>query len=99
MTEHAWTDYAASYALDALDADEKAAFEAHLEGCEQCRAEVRAYRDVAGQLAQAAPQRDPPAHLRQRILDQVRDVRPISSAVSAGIPSVRTAWLTAAASL
>lgn len=96
-SEHSWTDYAASYALDALDADDKAAFEAHLQTCDACRGEVESYREVAGQLAQAAPEREPPARLRERVLNEARQVRPITSARF--VASTRAAWLTAAASL
>ncbi len=41
MTDHAWLDAAAPYALGALSAEERAAFEAHLADCAICRAEVR----------------------------------------------------------
>ncbi len=38
----------AAYALDALDDDERRAYEAHLAGCEQCRAELAGLTDTAG---------------------------------------------------
>ena len=56
------------YALGALMPDEREAFEAHLVTCAECAAEVRAFSAVAGALAQAAPQVNPPASLRERIL-------------------------------
>jgi len=46
-----WADDAAAYAVGALDADERGAFEAHLAGCAECASEVRAHREVATLLA------------------------------------------------
>ena len=51
--------------------DERAAFEAHLATCAECEGEVRALMEVARVLAQAAPQVEPPAALRARVLSQV----------------------------
>jgi anti-sigma factor RsiW len=39
------------YVLGALAGDDRAAFEAHLAGCPECTAEVRALRDVADALS------------------------------------------------
>jgi anti-sigma factor RsiW len=50
----------AAYALDALDEDERRAYEAHLAGCEQCRAELAGMADTAGALGLAAAAVDPP---------------------------------------
>jgi len=80
MTEHAWLEHAAPYALGALDETERASFEEHLASCDMCAAEVRELADVAGLLARAAPSVAPPASLRDRILADARRVRPISSA-------------------
>jgi anti-sigma factor RsiW len=41
-----------AYTLDAVDAGEREAIEAHLQGCPRCRAEVDAGREVAAGLAQ-----------------------------------------------
>ena len=62
---------AAAYALGALDAAERAAFEAHLASCAECTADVRQLRLAAGALSHAVPQVSPPASLRARILSQV----------------------------
>src|SRR5688572_26106386 len=109
MTHQELIDSAASYALDALDGSERVRFEAHLAGCRECQAEVAAYREVAGALAHAAPTADvaPPPALRDRILSEARQVRPISvaprSGGSAAAPTRRRAsiapWLISAASL
>ncbi len=84
MTHEQSIDSAASYALDALDADDRAAFEAHLAGCAECREAVASYREVAGMLAHAVPTAAPPsAELRERILRDARQVRPIGIAARA----------------
>jgi anti-sigma-K factor RskA len=58
----------AAYALDALDEGERRAYEEHLAGCEQCRAELAGLADTAGVLGLAADAADPPDALRGRIL-------------------------------
>jgi len=69
-------DLSAAYALDALDADERRAFEDHLAGCERCREEVAAYSSTAEALAYAAGPVGPPPLLRDRILVAARAERP-----------------------
>lgn len=66
----------AGYALDALDADEQAQYEAHLATCEPCRDELQGFWQVSGSLARAAGGPQPPAELRARILEQARSERP-----------------------
>ena len=44
----------AGYALDALDPDEREAYEEHLGGCEQCQEELASFWEVTGALAVAA---------------------------------------------
>ena len=62
----------ALYALDVLDADERARYEEHLAGCESCRRELEGLRGAAAELAFAAPGAAPPDALRDRILADVR---------------------------
>lgn len=66
----------AGYALDALDPDEHARFEAHLATCERCREELRGFSEVATALALGAGGPAPPPSLRGRILERARDERP-----------------------
>ncbi len=73
----------AAYALDALDDDERRAYEEHLAGCERCRAELAGLTDTAGALGLAAGTADPPEGLRARILDTARDEGP-SNVVAIG---------------
>jgi anti-sigma factor RsiW len=56
-----------SYALDALDAQERTEFKHHLQHCPSCEAEVRGLRETAARLAMAKAVR-PPAQMEQRVL-------------------------------
>jgi anti-sigma factor RsiW len=62
----------AGYALDALDADERRAYEAHLAGCEHCQQELESFWETTEALAVAASGPEPSAALRERILADVR---------------------------
>ena len=53
MTNDQLHDLSAAYALDALDDEERAAFEAHLRDCESCRAEVGSLGNTVESLAYA----------------------------------------------
>jgi anti-sigma-K factor RskA len=60
-----------AYALGALDADESAALETHLETCASCRTELAEYRALSQSLLTAVPPRQPPATLRKRLQNQL----------------------------
>jgi len=66
----------AGYALDALDAEERSAYEAHLEGCAQCREQLSSFWETTEALAVAASGPAPSPALRERILDEVRAEAP-----------------------
>ena len=51
MTNDEVHELAAGYALDALDADDRQAFESHLAECERCRAELAGLSETVGTLA------------------------------------------------
>ena len=68
MSEPVVTHDVAGYLLGALDPVEREAFEAHLPGCAECRADLDSMHPVADALAQAVPQRSPSADLRRRVL-------------------------------
>jgi anti-sigma-K factor RskA len=76
MPETDLHELVAAYALNALDDDDRAAFEEHLAGCEQCAAELAGLRDTAAALAYVPETVAPPAALRSRILDTARAERP-----------------------
>jgi anti-sigma-K factor RskA len=68
---------AAAYALDALDARERAAFEAHYPSCEVCRADVLDFRSTLAVVAEAEAV-PPPIDLRRRVLDEIARTRQLS---------------------
>jgi anti-sigma-K factor RskA len=70
-------ELSAAYALDALDADERRAFEEHLGECERCRAAVAEFWGTAALLAYGAPAAAPSPGLRDRVLNQVRAERAV----------------------
>ncbi len=65
-----------AYAVDALDDLERAAFDRHLAGCEDCRAEVASLQEAASLLAETTSVEPPPA-LRDRVLAGITTVRPL----------------------
>jgi anti-sigma-K factor RskA len=58
------------YVVDALEDDERALFEAHLEECAACAEEVADFRATTGRLSQLMAEQ-PPASLRSTIMDRV----------------------------
>ncbi|GLC25117.1 anti-sigma factor [Roseisolibacter agri] len=107
---HPEADLAAAYALGALAPAERGDFEAHLAGCAECRAEVRAMHETAALLARAVPAASPPPALRTRIVETARrDAaarrHPASAAPTPVVPLERRRragllpWFAAAAAL
>lgn len=66
-------ELSALYALDVLDAPERARFEAHLAGCARCSDELESLRSAATSLAFLEDGAPPPPELRERILSAARD--------------------------
>lgn len=65
----------AGYALDALDTDERSAYEAHLPTCSSCQQELASFWRTTEALAVAASGPEPSPALRERILADVRAER------------------------
>ena len=65
-----------AYAVDAVDDVERAQFEAHVAGCDECRAEVASLRAAAGELALLTVTAPPPS-LRASVLREISSVRPL----------------------
>jgi anti-sigma-K factor RskA len=65
-----------AYAVDALDAEEKALFEAHLAACSACRAEVADLQEATASMA-GTTETDPPPALRDSVLAAIKAVRPL----------------------
>ncbi len=82
-----------AYALDAVDAGEKAMVEAHLDGCPLCRAELDGYRETAAALGTAAVAATadhadaPPPELWDRIAVSVAATAPGTDSGPAGRPT------------
>lgn len=72
-----WREQIGALALGGLDAAERAALEAHLEGCPECREEAESLAHVAALLAKADPARaqspapQPSSALGERINQQI----------------------------
>jgi len=77
MTDHDLHTLTGAYATDALDADERADFERHLESCASCQQEVVELRATASRLA-IATSATAPAGLRDRVLAEASSTRQLS---------------------
>lgn len=64
-----------AYAIGALDADETAAFQSHLETCASCRAELAEYRALGTSLLTATPPKQPSPAFRKRLQSQLSGAR------------------------
>jgi len=62
----------AAWALGALDPDDSAAFEEHLQSCQQCQEQAAEFAPVARSLTLAAPADIPPPDLLSKTLAAVR---------------------------
>jgi anti-sigma-K factor RskA len=79
-----------AYAIDAVDDDERARFEAHLAKSPQTQDEVASLQAAAGELSTTTPA-DPPPSLRESVLAQISSIRPLpplTSQDSAGLELV-----------
>ena len=65
-----------AFVADALNADEQAAFEAHLAHCESCQREVAEFGETAAEMSALAAT-PPPAALRASVLSAISTVRPL----------------------
>ncbi len=61
----------APYALDALDADERATYEVHLEQCDDCRSELAGFLETSSRLGELEEVAPPPA-MRAEVLAAAR---------------------------
>jgi anti-sigma-K factor RskA len=68
-----WSEDLAAYVLGALEHDEAADFERHLEGCERCREEMTWLEPAVQTLPEAVERQEPPRALRAALIAEVRD--------------------------
>ena len=62
-----------AYLLGALEPAEQAAFEGHLAGCPECRAEVEQLRVAADALPRSVEPFAPPPSLKRSLMEAVRE--------------------------
>jgi anti-sigma-K factor RskA len=85
---------AGAYAMDAVDAADRARFEQHLAGCESCLDEVRGLREAAAALA-AATATAPRAALKDAVLEaaaRTRQLPPLTAPGPQPRPGRAGAW-------
>ncbi|MDQ2740831.1 MAG: anti-sigma factor [Chloroflexota bacterium] len=85
-------DLVGAYALDALEAADRASFEEHLLGCAACRAELADLYQVVAVLPLSVEMVEPPAELRSRItaaIEAESPVRPALKLVAGAAPARR----------
>jgi anti-sigma-K factor RskA len=75
-----------AYVVDALDDNEREAFERHLPGCLDCQAEVASLREATSALADAVAL-TPPDSLRSSILADIAQVRPLPPRTAPSTPT------------
>jgi anti-sigma-K factor RskA len=68
-----WKEDLAAYMLGALDGDEAAEFERHLESCERCQEEMRWLEPAVQVLPESVERQEPPRALREALMAEVRD--------------------------
>jgi anti-sigma-K factor RskA len=77
MEHQALRELSGAYALGALSEEERRIFEAHLTFCPECAREAAELCDAAAALGGLAEMRQPPAHIRARVMAATRtDARP-----------------------
>jgi anti-sigma factor RsiW len=85
-----WSEDLAAYLLGALDRDEAAELERHLEGCERCQEEMRWLEPAVQLLPESVERTEPSAQLRQTLMAEVRADVPEAEARPA---PARRRWL------
>jgi anti-sigma-K factor RskA len=84
-------DQAALYALGLLDPEEARAIEQHMTSNPALAALVRDFQDTLAETTRALPADTPPAAVRARVLDQIRQRQSLPPAAPL-IPSSRPPW-------
>ncbi len=92
-------ELSASYALGAMEGEEKSIFEEHLERCPACRMVLEQDREIVGRLPEAVKVTDPSPALKGRLLARVDAYEAQSTeatpAAADGGRGTRRGWLDA----
>ena len=91
-------DLSAAYALDALDASERALFEEHMATCDRCQLEVGRLSEGTVLLAESSAQAPPP-HLKARLMTTIETVAARQEPIVIPLRSRRWQWAFAAAAV
>jgi anti-sigma-K factor RskA len=67
-----WSEDLAAFVLGALEREEAAAVERHLEGCSRCQEEMRWLAPALQTLPESVERLEPPPQLRQSLMAEVR---------------------------
>jgi anti-sigma-K factor RskA len=67
-----WSEDLAAFVLGALEREEAAAVERHLESCSRCQEEMRWLQPALQTLPESVERLDPPPQLRQSLMAEVR---------------------------
>jgi anti-sigma-K factor RskA len=67
-----WSEDLAAYMLGALEPKEAGELERHLDGCERCHEEMRWLEPAIHSLPESVERQEPPKHLRQSLMAEVR---------------------------
>lgn len=87
MSTHEIHALSGAYAVDALDADERARFEEHLASCPTCQDEVASLQEATALLG-AVEETPLPAGLRDRVLADIKTVRPLPPVGGGTLPDL-----------
>ncbi len=93
MSDDTIHDFAAAYALDAVEGQERVLFEAHLPGCQRCQRDVIDFAESVVGFSVGLEQ-PPPVALRERLLSRIAQEpqdpgKPGRAAAGATRPSAR----------
>ncbi|HZW03859.1 MAG TPA: zf-HC2 domain-containing protein, partial [Anaerolineaceae bacterium] len=102
MSEEHVIDQLPAYALGGLEPDEQRQVERHVQGCQQCRSELRAYLETTAALSAAVPLVAPPDRVKTALLERVggaTEARPKQGrggGIRAWLANTAPAWALAA---
>jgi anti-sigma-K factor RskA len=81
-------DLVGAYVMDAVDSDDRAAFERHLAACEACTDEVRGLRETVARMA-ATAERQPRPELREQTMQAAARLRQLPPVLTGGVQEGR----------